>query len=115
RSTCRSFCRHMRFTAPSTEMRRKHQSGQAIVLIALMIMVLIGMLGLAIDGGRAYIDRRELQDAVDAAVLAAGDNFELQGDTNQAGAQAAKVFARNEHIASYAAYSVAGPACPAPF
>ena len=105
----------MRFTEPSTDRPRRLQSGQAIVLIALMMIVLIGMLGLAIDGGRAYIDRRELQDAVDAAVLAAGDNFELQGDTNQAAAQAAKLFALNEHIANYGAYSSGGTACPATF
>src|SRR5437763_6252325 len=105
----------MRFIEPSTDRPRRLQSGQAIVLIALMMIVLIGMLGLAIDGGRAYIDRRELQDAVDAAVLAAGDNFELQGDTNQAAAQAAKLFALNEYIASCGAYSVAGAACPATF
>src|SRR5439155_19882365 len=114
-STSHSFYRHMRFTEPSTDRPRRLQSGQAIVLIALMMIVLIGMLGLAIDGGRAYIDRRELQDAVDAAVLAAGDNFELQGDTNQAAAQAAKLFALNEHIANYGAYSSGGTACPATF
>src|SRR5438105_2667214 len=106
----------MRSTGASTEMtRRERQSGQAIVLVALMLLVLIGMLGLAIDGGRAYIDRRELQDAVDAAVLAAGDNYELQGDTNQAAAQAAKLYALNEHIANYNAWTSAAVACPANF
>jgi len=105
----------MRFIEPSTDRPRRLQSGQAIVLIALMMIVLIGMLGLAIDGGRAYIDRPELQDAVDAAVLAAGDNYELQGDSAQAAAQAAKLFALNEHIANYGGYGAAGTACPATF
>ncbi len=60
--------------------RRASQSGQAIVLIALLLLVLFGMLGLAIDSGRAYVDRRDQQAAVDAAALAAGDWYENYGD-----------------------------------
>ena len=56
------------------------QRGQAIVLIALLILVLFGMLGLAVDSGRAYVDRRDQQAAVDAAALAAGDWFENYND-----------------------------------
>ncbi len=60
--------------------RRASQSGQAIVLIALLLLVLFGMLGLAIDSGRAYVDRRDQQAAVDAAALAAGDWYENYND-----------------------------------
>ena len=56
------------------------QSGQAIVLIALLILVLFGMLGLAIDSGRAYVDRRDQQAAVDASALAAGDWYSNTND-----------------------------------
>jgi len=56
--------------------RGASQGGQAIVLIALLILVLFGMLGLAVDSGRAYVDRRDQQAAVDAAALAAGDWYE---------------------------------------
>jgi len=57
--------------------RARHpQKGQAIVLVALLILVLFAMLGLAIDSGRAYVDRRDQQTAVDAAALAAGDWYE---------------------------------------
>src|SRR5258708_9621087 len=69
----------MRSTVLSTRTsspERKLQQGQAIVLIALLILVLFGMLGLAIDSGRAYVDRREQQAAVDSAALAAGDWYE---------------------------------------
>src|ERR1700694_1185754 len=52
------------------------QRGQAIVLIAIMLAVLVGMAALAIDGSRAYSLRRDLQDAVDAAALAAGDTLQ---------------------------------------
>src|SRR5713101_9823668 len=69
----------MRSTVPNTR-TRSLQEGQAIVLIALLILVLFGMLGLAIDSGRAYVDRRDQQSAVDAAALAAGDWYENFAD-----------------------------------
>ena len=61
------------------------QQGQAIVLIGLLILVLFAMLGLAIDSGRAYVDRRDQQAAVDAAALSAGDWYENQSDISQSG------------------------------
>ena len=57
----------MRFTVPNIRTKspkRSLQEGQAIVLIALLILVLFGMLGLAIDSGRAYVDRRDQQTGV---------------------------------------------------
>src|SRR5690348_914494 len=92
----------MRFTVPSTRTRsRRHaaQGGQAIVLIALLILVLFGMLGLAVDSGRAYVDRRDQQAAVDAAALAAGDWYEnyidLYGSTLP---NAKAVYQNNLHL-----------------
>jgi hypothetical protein len=73
----------MRSTVPSTLVKspqRKLQDGQAIVLIALLILVLFGMLGLAIDSGRSYVDRRDQQAAVDAAALSAGDWYDNYPD-----------------------------------
>src|SRR5213596_51238 len=74
----------MRSTVLSTRTgaarKRNLQEGQAIVLIALLILVLFGMLGLAVDSGRAYVDRRDQQSAVDASALAAGDWYENFSD-----------------------------------
>jgi Flp pilus assembly protein TadG len=73
----------MRSTVPSTRDKspqRKLQDGQAIVLIALLILVLFGMLGLAIDSGRSYVDKRDQQAGVDAAALAAGDWYDNYPD-----------------------------------
>ena len=70
----------MRSTVPNTRTRPVWQNGQAIVLIALLILVLFGMLGLAVDSGRAYVDRRDQQAAVDAAALAAGDWYDNFND-----------------------------------
>src|SRR5579864_1680645 len=68
------------------------QQGQAIVLIGLLILVLFAMLGLAIDSGRAYVDRRDQQTAVDAAALAAGDWYENVGDVNTAVPNAVQLY-----------------------
>ena len=79
--------------------QRRLQEGQAIVLIALLIMVLFAMLGLAIDSGRAYVDRRDQQAAVDAAALSAGDWYEnFQDLTGSAIPQAKLIYQTNLHL-----------------
>jgi Flp pilus assembly protein TadG len=45
--------------------RRKR--GQALVIFALGSVALVGLVGLAVDGGRSYVDKRTLQSAADAA------------------------------------------------
>lgn len=57
-------------TTPLTAARRP-QHGAVAVMVALSLTVLIGAAGLAIDGGRLYINKSELQTAVDACALAA--------------------------------------------
>ncbi len=49
------------------------------MLIAIMLAVVVGMAALAIDGARGYALRRDLQAAVDAAALAAGDTLQQTG------------------------------------
>jgi hypothetical protein len=53
-------------------MKQRHpsESGQAIVLLAVSIVVLLGFTALAIDGGMVFSDRRHAQNAADAAALA---------------------------------------------
>ncbi len=74
---------------------RRGQSGQAIVLIAIMLAVVVGMAALAIDGARAYSLRRDLQAAVDAAALAAGDNLQQTSSYTQAEQAATTIFGAN--------------------
>ena len=49
----------------------KTQRGQAIVLIALALVGLVGFTALAVDGGNAFADKRQAQNAADSAALAA--------------------------------------------
>jgi len=51
--------------------RVNSQKGQALVLIALAIVGLIGFTALTVDGGRVLSDRRHAQNAADASALAA--------------------------------------------
>ena len=71
------------------------------MLVALLMLVLMAMLGLAIDSGRAYVDRRDQQAAIDAAALSAGDWYEnyqnLYGSTLP---QAKQIYAANLHLYS---------------
>ena len=69
-------------------MQVKHKSserGQALILIAVALVVLIGITGLVVDGGLAFADRRGAQNAADTAVLAAslakvrGENYVAAG------------------------------------
>jgi len=71
------------------------QRGQAIVLIAIMLAVVVGMAALAIDGSRAYALRRDLQSAVDAAALAASDNLQQSGSYSTAEQAATTMFQAN--------------------
>jgi hypothetical protein len=48
----------------------KGDGGQAIVLIALMMLVMIMIVGLAVDGGQLYSSKRTQQEAADAAAFA---------------------------------------------
>jgi hypothetical protein len=66
------------------------ESGQTIVMMAFLIIGLIGALGLAIDGGRIYFTRRNTQNAVDAALMAATHALCTQRDPILAGMEAAK-------------------------
>jgi Flp pilus assembly protein TadG len=51
--------------------RRMHdEHGAALVLLALSITALVAVAGLALDGGRVYGERREMQNAADTAAMA---------------------------------------------
>ena len=69
-----------------------------MVLVAFMLIVLIGFIGLAVDGGRLYWERRILQNSVDAAALAASDNYQDSQSISASMHAAAVEFAANEKI-----------------
>ena len=57
---------------------RAREQGQAIVILALMMIGLLAFAALAIDGGNAYVERRRAQNGADAAALAGARQVWLQ-------------------------------------
>jgi hypothetical protein len=61
------------------------ERGQALIVIALAAVALVGMVGLVVDGGRGFLDRRKAQNAVDAAALASA-YARIKGDQDMVSA-----------------------------
>ena len=69
--------------------------GQVLVLFALGIVALLGAAGIAFDAGRFIMERRSLQNAADAAALAAANSLTRGGSTTDAETEARAVLAQN--------------------
>ncbi len=63
--------------------RQRSESGQALILLTLAIVALLGFTALAVDGSMVYSDRRFAQTAADASALA-GASAAAQVIANQA-------------------------------
>jgi Flp pilus assembly protein TadG len=68
---------------------RADARGQVLVLVALVIVVLLGLAGVAVDIGRQVAERRHVQTAADAAALAACRAL-IAGETDGNAATAAQ-------------------------
>ncbi|MCH7617712.1 MAG: hypothetical protein IIB18_07615 [Chloroflexi bacterium] len=58
------------------------ERGQTLVLFALMLTVMLGFVALTVDVGLAFLERRQMQNAVDAAALAAAQDLTV-GQSNE--------------------------------
>ncbi len=70
----------------------RHEEGQILVMGVLLLTLLMGMLGLIVDGGSFYQQRRQAQSAADSAALAAAGALK-DGATASIAAAAAKEYA----------------------
>ncbi|MDQ2951923.1 MAG: pilus assembly protein TadG-related protein [Chloroflexota bacterium] len=73
----------------------KEDGGQAIVLLAIVMLALIMVVGLAVDAGQLYSAKRSQQEAADAAAFAGGVVLYQGGTTAQAIAAATADATRN--------------------
>lgn len=91
---------------------RKSERGQALILIVFAIIGLVGMTGLTVDGGLAYSDRRNAQNAADNAAYAAALAKARGQDLNAAGQNVA---AANGYASNVVITTAASPSgsCPA--
>jgi hypothetical protein len=78
--------------------RRAGEHGQVLVIFVLSLVALMAAAGLAIDIGRFYSERRFLQNAADAAALAAANTLIAGKTSDAARTEALAVIARNFQI-----------------
>ena len=89
---------------------RKSQQGAVAIIVGLSLVVLVGFAGLALDLGRLYVNKTELQNAADACALAA--SRELTCSTlpcpaiNLTNAQAAGIYVAGRDMRDFQALSV---------
>ena len=62
----------------SIDHQRKGERGSVVIMTALSMLLLILMVGLCIDISRIYTARTELQNAADAAAVAAARELRRQ-------------------------------------
>lgn len=66
-------------------MQPKRESGQTVVLFALAVIGLIAFVGLAVDGGNVYNERRIVQNGADASALRAAHYIASSDAPDEAG------------------------------
>jgi len=67
---------------------REEESGQTLVIVALLLVGLVAMLGLVLDGGGMYMQRRRMQNAADAGAIAGAVVLAQDGSDAEAEAKA---------------------------
>ena len=73
------------------------QRGAVAILVAVTMIVLLGFLGLAVDGGHLYLTKTELQNSADACSLAA--SYELTSPTTLTPAAYSRAVAAGQTVA----------------
>ncbi len=71
------------------------ERGQIIVIFALALVAIIAMVGLVLDGGSAFAQRRDQQSAADLAALAGANDYLLNHDDTLARARARTIAEAN--------------------
>jgi hypothetical protein len=81
----------MKMNMKSKKIVKTHQfeRGQALIVVALAVIGILGMVGLAVDGGNVFNDRRKAQNAADSAALASAYTRIKGGDWVGAALEAA--------------------------
>src|SRR5690349_14280603 len=94
--------RHQAAPANGASRRRRGERGQTLVVVALLAAILIGILGLAVDVGYAYSERRQIQNAADASALNGAREMDAQiSNGNQTGADNQVLLAIKQYITAY--------------
>ncbi|MEE8391843.1 MAG: pilus assembly protein TadG-related protein [Anaerolineae bacterium] len=81
----------------NTEKSMQTERGQALIIMAFGIIVLLAIAGLAIDGGTVFTERRHAQNAADAAALT-GARALAQAVCSEPGVDDATILAKIQQI-----------------
>jgi len=88
----------MRRLIRSVERREtRGERGQVLVIFALALVAIVAMTGLVLDGGSTFVQRRDMQNAADAAAMAAGYSYDTTGSTSSAATAAQSTAASNHY------------------
>ena len=99
--------RHRLATGPA----RARQRGAVAIVVGLAMAVLVGFIGLALDGGHLYLTKTELQNGADACALAA--SYELTGAPTIPAAAFERAEAAGKAVAAQNKVGFQGTAIPA--
>lgn len=77
---------------PSVLLNLRNEDGQALPWMVLLMVLFLGMAGITVDLGHAYICYRELQSSTDAAALAAANALAATGASAASVKAAAKLY-----------------------
>ncbi|WP_265919217.1 pilus assembly protein TadG-related protein [Cupriavidus nantongensis] len=88
-----------RLHGTTLQSRRTRQRGAVAIIMGLVIVVLVGLVGLALDLGKLYVAKSELQNSADACALAAARD--LTGATPLTVSEAAGITAGSRNQALF--------------
>jgi Flp pilus assembly protein TadG len=74
---------------------RRSERGQILVIFTLSLLGILGVVGLAVDGGSTFAQRRNQQGATDLAALAAANDYLINGNQSQATARGRTIAGAN--------------------
>ena len=90
----------------------KREGGVVAIMVTLLLTALIGFAGLALDLGRLYVNKTELQNAVDACALAAANELVCEPGLGTCpaeflhNAEAAGIFAAGKNFQDFQQHAV---------
>ena len=71
------------------------ERGQILAIFSISLLAILGVVGLAVDGGSTFAQRRDQQGATDLAALAAANDYLINGSVSQAQARGRTIAATN--------------------
>ncbi len=83
---------------PARSSGDRRDRGQILPIFAIAVLSILAFVGLAVDGGSAFVQRRVQQAAADLAALAAANDYLINGSPDLAIARARDIAAENGFV-----------------